>query len=91
MGILPGDVASSIVQIIVNVIEPEHGTVFDPACGSGGMFVQSSHFHQVAIALARMSRTLRVSVHQSGAVASCATAHRLGWWPFIDSEATRPW
>ncbi|WP_263356159.1 type I restriction-modification system subunit M [Acidicapsa ligni] len=35
---------SSIVQMIVNVIEPDHGTVFDPACGSGGMFVQSSHF-----------------------------------------------
>jgi type I restriction enzyme M protein len=34
----------SLVQTIVNVIEPEHGTVFDPACGSGGMFVQSSHF-----------------------------------------------
>jgi type I restriction enzyme M protein len=34
----------SIVQMIVNVIEPDHGTVFDPACGSGGMFVQSSHF-----------------------------------------------
>ncbi len=35
---------SSIVQTIVNVIEPDHGTVFDPASGSGGMFVQSSHF-----------------------------------------------
>ena len=35
---------SSLVQTIVNVIEPNHGTVFDPACGSGGMFVQSSHF-----------------------------------------------
>ena len=34
----------SLVQVIVNVIEPEHGTVLDPACGSGGMFVQSSHF-----------------------------------------------
>jgi len=34
----------SLVQTIVNVIEPEHGVVFDPACGSGGMFVQSSHF-----------------------------------------------
>jgi type I restriction enzyme M protein len=34
----------SIVQTIVNVIEPEHGIIFDPACGSGGMFVQSSHF-----------------------------------------------
>jgi type I restriction enzyme M protein len=35
---------SSLVQMIVNVIEPDHGTVFDPASGSGGMFVQSSHF-----------------------------------------------
>ena len=26
------------------MIEPDHGVVFDPACGSGGMFVQSSHF-----------------------------------------------
>jgi type I restriction enzyme M protein len=34
----------SIVQTIVNVIEPDHGAIFDPACGSGGMFVQSSHF-----------------------------------------------
>src|SRR5687767_6307232 len=34
----------SLVQTIVNVIEPEHGIVFDPACGSAGMFVQSSHF-----------------------------------------------
>src|SRR2546422_987097 len=35
---------SALVQTIVNVIEPDHGIVFDPACGSGGMFVQSSHF-----------------------------------------------
>jgi type I restriction enzyme M protein len=34
----------SIVQTIVNVIEPQHGIVLDPACGTGGMFVQSSHF-----------------------------------------------
>lgn len=34
----------SIVQMIVNVIEPDHGAVLDPACGSGGMFVQSAHF-----------------------------------------------
>ncbi len=34
----------SIVQMIVNAIEPDHGKVFDPACGSGGMFVQSAHF-----------------------------------------------
>ena len=34
----------SIVQMMVNVIEPDHGVVFDPACGSGGCSVQSSHF-----------------------------------------------
>jgi type I restriction enzyme M protein len=34
----------SLVQMIVNVIEPDHGKVIDPACGSGGMFVQSAHF-----------------------------------------------
>jgi len=34
----------SIVQTLVNVIEPDHGKIIDPACGSGGMFVQSAHF-----------------------------------------------
>jgi len=34
----------SLVQLIVNVIEPGHGKILDPACGSGGMFVQSAHF-----------------------------------------------
>lgn len=34
----------SIVQTIVNVIEPKQGKIIDPACGSGGMFVQSAHF-----------------------------------------------
>jgi len=34
----------ALVQTIVNIIEPDHGRVLDPACGSGGMFVQSAHF-----------------------------------------------
>nr|WP_321483691.1 N-6 DNA methylase [uncultured Cohaesibacter sp.] len=34
----------SIVETIVNIIEPTRGKVIDPACGSGGMFVQSAHF-----------------------------------------------
>lgn len=42
----------SLVRMIVNVIEPDHGLVLDPACGSAGMFVQTGHFieevrHQV--------------------------------------------
>jgi type I restriction enzyme M protein len=32
----------SLVSLIANIIEPEGGTVLDPACGSGGMFVQSA-------------------------------------------------
>lgn len=34
----------SLVKMIVNVIEPESGILLDPACGSGGMFVQSGDF-----------------------------------------------
>ena len=35
---------TSIVKLIVEVIEPFHGLIYDPACGSGGMFVQSAAF-----------------------------------------------
>lgn len=34
----------SLVSLIANVLEPKNGTILDPACGSGGMFVQSAHF-----------------------------------------------
>lgn len=34
----------SIVRLIVEIIEPFHGRIFDPACGSGGMFVHSAQF-----------------------------------------------
>ncbi|HEY6094336.1 MAG TPA: class I SAM-dependent DNA methyltransferase, partial [Gallionellaceae bacterium] len=34
----------SLVRMIVNVIEPDHGIVLDPACGSAGMFVQAGYF-----------------------------------------------
>lgn len=35
---------TSVVQLMVEMIEPYGGSIFDPACGSGGMFVQSSEF-----------------------------------------------
>ena len=35
---------TAIVKLIVEIIEPFHGRIFDPACGSGGMFVQSARF-----------------------------------------------
>lgn len=35
---------TSLVKLIVEIIEPYHGFIYDPACGSGGMFVQSAKF-----------------------------------------------
>ena len=35
---------TSIVKLIVEIVEPYHGYILDPACGSGGMFVQSAEF-----------------------------------------------
>src|SRR5712691_7779238 len=35
---------TSIVRLIVEIIQPFRGKIFDPACGSGGMFVQSARF-----------------------------------------------
>ncbi len=36
----------SIVRLIVEILQPFHGRIFDPACGSGGMFVQCADFVQ---------------------------------------------
>jgi type I restriction enzyme M protein len=35
---------ASIVRLLAEIIEPFHGRILDPACGSGGMFVQSARF-----------------------------------------------
>jgi len=35
---------TALVKLIVEIIEPFHGRIYDPACGSGGMFVQSANF-----------------------------------------------
>ncbi len=35
---------TALVKLIVEIIEPYHGRIYDPACGSGGMFVQSAGF-----------------------------------------------
>src|SRR5260221_4291630 len=55
---------SSIVKLLVEVIEPFHGRILDPACGSGGMFVQSARFvakHQKkpapGLAICRVGKT----------------------------------
>jgi type I restriction enzyme M protein len=35
---------ASVVRVLVEVLEPTHGRVYDPCCGSGGMFVQTEKF-----------------------------------------------
>lgn len=37
---------NSLVKLIVEILEPYNGRILDPACGSGGMFVQSANFAQ---------------------------------------------
>jgi len=37
---------TSLVKLIVEIIEPYRGKILDPACGSGGMFVQSEYFRR---------------------------------------------
>ena len=34
----------SVVRLLVEMLEPHHGRIYDPCCGSGGMFVQSAEF-----------------------------------------------
>ena len=35
---------AGVVRVLVEVLEPTHGRVYDPCCGSGGMFVQTEKF-----------------------------------------------
>ncbi len=37
----------TVVELLVNMIEPFQGRVFDPCCGSGGMFIQSQRFVEI--------------------------------------------
>jgi type I restriction enzyme M protein len=52
----------SIVRLIVEILEPFQGRVFDPACGSGGMFVQCAKF----VERHNESATRKLSVFGSG-------------------------
>ena len=47
----------SLVKMIVNVLEPTQGVLLDPACGSGGMFVQTGDFVEHAGMLANNTMT----------------------------------
>ena len=50
---------TSIVRLIVEIIEPFNGKILDPACGSGGMFVQSARF----VDQHRNGKTGRLSIY----------------------------
>lgn len=50
---------SSIVRLLVEVIEPFHGRILDPSCGSGGMFIQSARF----IAEHKKNPSSELSIH----------------------------
>ena len=50
---------SSIVRLLTEVIEPYHGRILDPACGSGGMFVSSARF----VAEHKKNPTAELSIH----------------------------
>ena len=47
----------SLVKMIVNILEPKEGILLDPACGSGGMFVQTGDFVERAGMLANNTMT----------------------------------
>src|SRR3989338_3230366 len=50
---------TSIVRLMVEILEPFHGRILDPACGSGGMFVQSSRF----VSAHRKNPSEELSIH----------------------------
>ncbi|TPJ72452.1 class I SAM-dependent DNA methyltransferase [Mesorhizobium sp. B2-6-2] len=81
---------SSIVRLIVEIIEPYRGRILDPACGSGGMFVHSADFvraHQASpekelsiYGIEKVSETLRLAkmnlaVHGLGGTIKDANAY----------------
>ncbi|MDQ8192005.1 class I SAM-dependent DNA methyltransferase [Roseibacillus persicicus] len=64
---------TSIVRLIVDILEPYHGRIYDPACGSGGMFVQSARF----VAEHHQNPTAEISVHGQERVTETSRLARL--------------
>ncbi|MEV3973653.1 class I SAM-dependent DNA methyltransferase [Streptomyces sp. NPDC050698] len=53
----------SVVELLVEVLEPYEGKVYDPACGSGGMFVQAGKFVEAHSDMAHGRSKLDLSVY----------------------------
>jgi type I restriction enzyme M protein len=64
---------ASIVRLIVEVLEPFHGSVFDPASGSGGMFVQSAGF----VAEHKKNPSSELSIHGHEKVGATVALSRM--------------
>lgn len=64
---------TSLVRLLVEVLEPFHGRVHDPACGSGGMFVQSARFVEEH----RKNPSEELSIHGQERVDATARLARL--------------
>jgi type I restriction enzyme M protein len=64
---------TSIVKLIVEILEPYHGRILDPACGSGGMFIQSARFVEAH----QKNPTSEISVHGQERVTDTARLARL--------------
>lgn len=64
---------SSIVRLLVEVIEPYHGRILDPANGSGGMFVQGAGF----VAAHRKNPASELSIHGQEKVAATVALCRM--------------
>jgi type I restriction enzyme M protein len=64
---------TAIVRLIVEILEPYHGLIFDPACGSGGMFIQSARFVEEH----RKNPTKEISVHGQERVTDTSRLARL--------------
>lgn len=64
---------TSIVRLIVEVMEPYHGRILDPACGSGGMFVQSARF----VENHRMNPNAEISVYGQERIAATVRLCRM--------------
>ena len=63
----------SIVRLIVEILEPFHGRILDPACGSGGMFVSSARF----VAEHKKNPAAELSIHGQEKVAATVSLCRM--------------
>ncbi|MGH8759340.1 MAG: type I restriction-modification system subunit M, partial [Burkholderiales bacterium] len=64
---------SSIVRLLVEMLEPFHGRILDPACGSGGMFVQSARF----VAEHKKNPSSELAIHGQEKVATTVALCRM--------------